>query len=74
MIGYKTRLGALLLAVFLAPASLIFHAYWDYEGQEAATQQIMFMKNLAIIGGLCMVMAFGAGRISVDARGTPKQS
>ena len=66
--GFKARWGALALIVFTIPATLIFHNFWALEGGEAFTQQIMFMKNLAMMGGLLMVMAFGAGPLSVDAR------
>lgn len=59
--GFLTRLGALALIVFLIPTTLIFHT--DFADK---LQMIMFMKNLAIIGGLLMVFSFGAGKISVD--------
>lgn len=59
--GFLTRLGALALIVFLIPTTLIFHT--DFADK---LQVIMFMKNLAIIGGLLMVFSFGAGKISVD--------
>lgn len=59
--GFLTRLGALALIVFLIPTTLIFHT--DFADK---LQVIMFMKNLAIIGGLLMVFSSGAGRISVD--------
>jgi putative oxidoreductase len=59
--GFLTHLGALALIVFLIPTTLIFHT--DFADK---LQVIMFMKNLAIIGGLLMVFSFGAGKISVD--------
>lgn len=68
--GWKARLGALALIVFLIPTTLIFHDFWTYAGQARQMQMINFLKNLAIIGGLAQVTAFGAGRFSLDARPT----
>jgi len=63
LLGYKARLGALLLIGFLIPATLIFHRNLSDRQQE-----IQFMKNLGLMGGLLMVVAFGAGPISLDER------
>jgi len=63
LLGYKARLGALLLIGFLIPATLIFHTNFSEPQQE-----IQFMKNLGLMGGLLMVVAFGAGPISLDER------
>ncbi len=68
LLGWFTRAGALGLILFMIPATLIFHGFWSYQGAEQKTQMVNFMKNLAIIGGLAQIMAFGAGRFSVDAR------
>jgi putative oxidoreductase len=68
ILGYKARWGALALIVFLVPTTLIFHAFWTYEGQKIGLQRIMFMKNLALLGGLSMVVALGAGPFSLDNR------
>ena len=66
--GFKARWGALALIVFTIPTTLIFHAYWAVDPAQMQIQQIMFMKNLAMVGGLLIIMAFGAGPLSVDAR------
>jgi putative oxidoreductase len=68
LLGYRARAGALALALFLVPATLIFHAFWGIPAAEVQVQQIMFMKNLAIIGALLFVAANGAGPASIDAR------
>ena len=65
LLGYKARWGALALVVFLFPTTLIFHTNFSEQ-----VQIIMFMKNVAILGGLFMVVGFGPGNISVDARTT----
>lgn len=60
LLGFQTRLVALLLAVFSIVAGLIFHAGADQ------MQQIMLMKNFAMAGGLLAFTLFGAGRLSLD--------
>jgi putative oxidoreductase len=69
LLGFKARWGALLLAAFLIPVTLIFHDFWRYSGGEAENQMQHFMKNLTIIGGLLTVAAHGAGAWSLDAGG-----
>lgn len=64
--GFLTRIGSVGLILFMIPATLIFHAFWNYEGAARMPQMINFMKNLAIIGGLCCLFAHGAGRFSLD--------
>jgi len=68
LLGYKARLGAALLILFLIPATLIFHKFWALQGQEQQMQMIMFLKNVAILGGLLLVVGMGAGPISLDNR------
>jgi len=62
LLGYKAKVGAIALIVFLIPATLIFHTKFSDQ-----VQMIMFMKNLAIMGGLLLVLGFGAGPLSLDA-------
>ena len=66
--GWKARWAAFLLAVFTAIVSLFFHNFWAMPEAQKMMQQIQFMKNLAVIGGLLMVIAFGPGRLSIDKR------
>jgi putative oxidoreductase len=65
-LGYRARLGAFALAVFVVPTTLIFHDFWTLTGPDYQLQMIMFLKNLSMLGGLLLVMAFGPGRFSVD--------
>jgi len=67
-LGLLTRLGAFGLILFMIPATLIFHAFWNYTGEARMPQMVNFMKNLAIIGGLATLSAFGGGRFSIDHR------
>lgn len=67
-IGWKARWAALALAGFTLLATLIFHAYWEYPPEQFRTQQLFFLKNMAITGGLLVIAALGAGRWGVDRR------
>jgi putative oxidoreductase len=66
--GFLTRAASLGLILFMIPTTLIFHAFWNYTGEQRMPQMVNFMKNLAIIGGLAVLMAQGAGRFSLDHR------
>lgn len=66
IIGWKARWVALALAVFTLLASLMFHNFWAMQPEAVMTNTLLFYKNVAIIGGLLMVFAFGPGRFSVD--------
>jgi putative oxidoreductase len=67
MFGFLTRIGALGLFAFLAVTNFYFHDFWNLTGMEEKMQMVQFMKNLAIMGGLLMIGASGAGRYSLDA-------
>ncbi len=66
--GFGTRLAALVLAVFTLVATFIFHNYWGVPADQAFVQQLMFYKNIAVVGGLLVLAAHGAGAWSVDAK------
>ena len=68
MIGLKARFAALALALSRCSPSLLFHAFWALPADQQFVQQLMFMKNLSIAGGLFIVAALGADRLAVDAR------
>lgn len=66
--GFGTRVAALVLAVFTLVASVFFHNYWGVPAEQAFVQQLMFFKNIAVVGGLLVLAAHGAGAWSVDAK------
>jgi putative oxidoreductase len=66
--GYKARIGALLLLVFLAAATYYFHDFWTFEGEQKQQQMIQFMKNLSLMGTMLFVIANGPGAFSLDNR------
>src|SRR5512133_916591 len=68
-VGFWTRIGALLLVAFLVPVTLTMHAFWNVADPTMhQIQQIMFMKNLSMLGGALLVAYFGAGPVSLDER------
>jgi putative oxidoreductase len=66
--GFKARASALVLAIFSVVSGIFFHNFWAMEAAQVMVNQIMFMKNLAIAGGLLGVAAWGAGAYSLDAK------
>ncbi|MGO4337019.1 DoxX family protein [Labrys sp. KB_33_2] len=62
IVGYQTRLVALIMAAFSVAAAAFFH-----NNLGDMNQFIHFFKNIAMAGGLLQVVAFGAGSLSVDA-------
>ncbi|MEO6408674.1 MAG: DoxX family protein [Burkholderiaceae bacterium] len=71
MAGFHARWAALGLALFTLLASVIFHNFWAVPEAQKMVQQLMFMKNLSVVGGLLMVAALGAGPASLDVRREP---
>ena len=70
-IGFQVRWAALALGLFTLLASVLFHKFWAAAPDQAFVQQLMFMKNLSVAGGMFIVAALGAGPVSVDARSSP---
>jgi len=68
IVGYQTRLAALVLALFTLVASFFFHAYWSVPAEQAFMQQLLFFKNIAVVGGLFVLAAYGAGAWSLDGK------
>lgn len=65
-IGWKARWAAAALFIFTLAAGVIFHAFWSSPADQAMMQQIQFMKNLAIMGGMLYIVVYGSGPLSVD--------
>jgi len=66
--GTLARVGALALLAVLVPTTLLFHDFWEFSGAERQAQLSHFLKNLSILGGLLLVVGFGAGKASVDQK------
>ena len=68
ILGYKTRLVAIGLAIFTVLASIVGHAFWAAPVDAAFIAQLLFFKNMAVTGGLLILASSGAGSISIDGR------
>lgn len=66
--GFGTRIAALVLAAFTLVASFFFHAFWAVPADQVMVVQLLFFKNVAVVGGLLTLAANGAGGWSLDAR------
>jgi len=67
--GYKAKLGALLIIIFLVPVTLYMHAFWKITDPMAQQMQMaMFMKNVSMMGAAMLITYFGAGPWSVDEK------
>ena len=66
LVGWKTRWVALVLGFFTLVASFFFHKFWAVPADAAMVQQLLFWKNIAVVGGLLGYAAHGAGAWSVD--------
>jgi putative oxidoreductase len=69
ILGYKARVGAALLLVFLALATFYFHNFWAVTDTKAQQEQmIQAMKNLSMMGAMLFIIANGSGAWSLDQR------
>ncbi|MEP7181393.1 MAG: DoxX family protein [Betaproteobacteria bacterium] len=67
VVGWKARWAALAVAVFTVFATILFHNFWAMtDAATADVNRLMFLKNVAVIGGLLILGAFGPGRYSLD--------
>ena len=66
VLGAWTSLAAVAVAAFTLAATLVAHRFWQAAADQQMMQQINFMKNLAIIGGMLALAAIGGGRFGVD--------
>lgn len=68
IVGWQARWAALALAAFTLLASVLFHNFWAMPAEQQMMQQLLFMKNISVVGGLLVVFGLGAGTLSLDHR------
>ena len=69
LIGYRARIGAWLVVLFLVPVTFMMHNFWAVtDPMMKQMQMIMFFKNVSMIGAALFISQFGAGPFSLDAR------
>ena len=74
IVGYGTRAAALVMAVFTLAATYFFHAYWAAPADQAFVASLLFYKNIAVVGGLVVLAAFGPGAWSIEGRDGSKSA
>lgn len=69
LLGYRAKIGAWLIALFLVGVTPMLHNFWTVtDPMMRQMQMIMFMKNVSMLGGALLISQFGAGPWSLDAR------
>jgi putative oxidoreductase len=69
ILGFKAKMGAWLIILFLVPVTFWMHKFWGITDPMAMQMQMsLFMKNIALIGGALIISYFGAGPMSLDNR------
>ncbi|MBT9613345.1 MAG: DoxX family protein [Burkholderiales bacterium] len=69
LIGWQARIAAAAIFLFLIPATLVFHAFWNVNPADAMllqNQMNHFMKNVAIMGGMLYIVTHGSGPFSLQ--------
>jgi putative oxidoreductase len=66
IVGYKTRFVAAGLAVFTILASIVGHPFWAAPVDAVFIAQLLFFKNIAVMGGLLVLASTGSGKWSID--------
>ncbi len=71
ILGYRGRVGAWLLVLFLVPVTMMMHNFWAVKDPMMAQMQLgFFMANLSRLGAALLIAYFGAGPLSLNARAT----
>jgi putative oxidoreductase len=72
LLGYKAKIGAWGLVLFLVPVTVLMHNFWAVQDpMMAQLQQAMFFKNVSMLGAALLIAHFGAGPVSLDSRAGP---
>ncbi len=67
ILGYKARYGGWLIVLFLVPVTVMIHNFWAMpDPNMERMNEIMFMKNLSMLGGALLIAHFGSGPLSLD--------
>ncbi len=69
LLGYRAKVGALLIVLFLIPTTFIIHKFWGItDPMRAGIEQAMFLKNISLIGAALLIMYFGSGPFSLSKK------
>ncbi len=67
LVGLYARFTAWIVFLYMIPITFLFHNFWTMDGAARADNMLHFEKNVAIMGGLLILAAFGAGAFSIDS-------
>jgi putative oxidoreductase len=70
--GLFARFTAWIVFLYMIPTTFVFHNFWAVQGADRIDTMIHFEKNLAIMGGLLLLAAFGPGAYSIDSARAPR--
>ena len=65
LIGYRSSFGAILLLLYWIPITFIVYSFWNDPEDIRRVQSLSFMKNIAIMGGLMIIIVNGSGKYSI---------
>ena len=69
LLGYKARLGAWLIVLFLIPVRFMMHNFWTItDPMMRQMQMAMFLKNISMLGAALLITYFGSGPLSIDTK------
>jgi putative oxidoreductase len=68
LLGYRARIGAWLIVLFLAAVTPMLHKFWAIGEMMHQVHFIMFMRNASMLGGALLITQLGPGPWSLDAR------
>ncbi len=72
LIGFRTRIGALVLFAITVLASVTLHDYWHLQAVVARDADFdLFARDIAIAGGLLLLIGMGSGRFGFDSSQPP---
>jgi len=72
LLGLYTKFTAWIVFLYMIPTTFLFHNFWAMQGPDRLDTMIHFEKNLAIMGGLLLLAAFGSGAYSIDSARAPR--
>lgn len=64
-VGYRAGFGTILICLYWIPYTIAVYNFWEADPTHRNFELVMFSKNLAILGGLLILSAHGAGKYSI---------
>lgn len=70
LLGYRPQWGITALVIFLVPTTLLMHGFWkEEEDQPRMVEMVHFMKNMALLGSLLLMLAIPAASWAINVGG-----